>query len=431
MIKTAMKIISKHATVASIYLCIFASLMASCVKETLCEEGEHPHRAYVKFAYDFSGLPEYFQPYMGKMNYLDSMLIIGNRVINQRRSAFLFSTYKNSGRYKTDLPDTILVKDNHDITEFTLPTGEYKFWTANLNSQDYIYTNLEQMLETGRLLNTGDLTLESVTYDGNSDQLPHPKEWIDPLYYPFDKNIYASPDGKVAGFIRNVKQPIVIDSTSVIRWESSEPKTVTFYPKTVTQNIDMFFDITKATDIKFVVDSVWCIISGVPHKVNVGTGALEIDHTDKLQVRTNFVDPNTVPTVDSQYIKDGEGNTKLRCYANFNVTGIVENTYTDVNKYAGAGVMQLIMYVHITDPEYANKKKVKALIGMVNLHKSLENAKLQTLNAEDLKWRKTRDHSVLYLSFNANITKEMLYGVDNAGIVDYEEVDIPDQFIIY
>ena len=70
-------------------------------------------------------------------------------------------------------------------------------------------------------------------------------------------------------------------------------------------------------------------------------------------------------------------------------------------------------------------------MGMVNLHKSLKAAKLQTFDTDRNVWKKSRDHTSLYLSFDGSVTREMLYGSNVGGIIPFEEKEVPDQFILY
>ena len=176
---------------------------------------------------------------------------------------------------------------------------------------------------------------------------------------------------KPALFIRNSQEPVVVDSTTIMKWGADENKTVEFHPVPVTQNIDVFFDLKKDGSVQFKVDSVWCIMSGIPHRMNVGTGGLDVSRTDKIMFRTYFVNTNTVPTYNSERLTDEVGNVNLRCHANITVPGIVENTVTDANTYIGPGVMQIIIYTTIKDETYTGPKEEKILMGMVNLHKSL------------------------------------------------------------
>ena len=447
---TAMNKIFKGALYAALTPFMLTSMLVSCdVQEDLCE-AEHPHKGWAQFKYSWDRLPENYQQYIGKIiktktderYYLDSMYIIGDRVINQKVSYYGFSTRNNDGCYKSELPSIWVenengemeyrtyVKDNEHITDFYVSAGEYKFLTVNMDAADYKYEGLSNLKEEARNVRLGEVTLENLTYEGNSDEIVHPKEWTQNNSATFDRNQYSYGE-EPALFIRNSQEPVVVDSTTIMQWSADENKTVEFHPVPVTQNIDVFFDLKNDASVKFFVDSVWCIMSGVPHKMNVGTGALDVSRTDKIMFRTYFVDTNTVPTYNSNRLTDEVGNENLRCHANITVSGIVENTVTDANTYIGPGVMQLIIYTTITDESYTGPKEEKILIGMVNLHKSLTTAKLQTFDTDMNVWKKSRDHTSLYLSFDGTVTREMLFGSNVGGIIPFEEKEVPDQFIIY
>ena len=446
---TAMNKIRKNTFAALVCLSLLATAFTSCdVHEQLCE-AEHPHKGWAQFKYSWDRLPENYQQYIGKIiktktderYYLDSMYIIGDRVINQKVSYYGFSTRNNDGCYKSELPSVWVtnengeleyrtyVKDNEHITDFYIPAGEYKFLSVNMDAADYKYEGLSNLNEATRNVHLGDVTLENLTYEGNSEYIVHPKEWTSETT-TFDRNQYSY-DGEPALFIRNSQEPVVVDSTTIMKWGADENKTVEFHPVPVTQNIDVFFDLKKDGSVQFKVDSVWCIMSGIPHRMNVGTGGLDVSRTDKIMFRTYFVNTNTVPTYNSERLTDEVGNVNLRCHANITVPGIVENTVTDANTYIGPGVMQIIIYTTITDETYTGPKEEKILMGMVNLHKSLKAAKLQTFDTDRNVWKKSRDHTSLYLSFDGSVTREMLYGSNVGGIIPFEEKEVPDQFILY
>ncbi len=443
----AMNKIKNKASLLLMGMCVAA--YTSCdVHEDLHDHSaassveRNPHVGWVRFGYSWEKLPGNYRQYTGKDNeYLDSMYIICDRVINQKVAYYGFSTRNNDGCYKSEMPGVWFTnedgeqeyrtykKDNEHITDFYITSGEYKFLSVNMASKDYKYEGLSGFNESTRNVHLGDITLESITHEGNSDEIAHPKEWTADNT-TFDRNPYACGD-ELAKFIRNTQEPVVVDSTGILRWTGEEVKTVEFNPVPVTQNIDVFFDLSKDASVKFRVDSVWCIMSGVPHKMNVGTGALDISRTDKIMFRTYFVDTSTVPAYDSQRRDDEVGNTSLRCHANITVPGIVENTVTDANTYIGPGVMQIIIYTTITDETYTGPKEEKILVGMVNLHKSLTAAKLQTFDTDMNVWKKTREHTNLYLSFDGKITREMLYGSNVGGIIPFEEQEVPERFLIY
>ena len=194
---TAMNKIRKNTFAALVCLSLLATAFTSCdVHEQLCE-AEHPHKGWAQFKYSWDRLPENYQQYIGKIiktktderYYLDSMYIIGDRVINQKVSYYGFSTRNNDGCYKSELPSVWVtnedgeqeyrtyVKDNEHITDFYIPAGEYKFLSVNMDAADYKYEGLSNLNEATRNVHLGDVTLENLTYEGNSEYIVHPKEW--------------------------------------------------------------------------------------------------------------------------------------------------------------------------------------------------------------------------------------------------------------
>ena len=62
------------------------ALLAACTKAELCEEAEHPHKAGVQFAFDWSGVNSdaraaFHETEPGTQ---DSMLVIAKRIIGTR-----------------------------------------------------------------------------------------------------------------------------------------------------------------------------------------------------------------------------------------------------------------------------------------------------------------------------------------------------------
>lgn len=393
--------------------------LTSCVKETLCEEEVMPHQAKVNFNYDWTNLVQ------RDLETPDSMFIVVDRVIGQMFGSIGFDTETNTGRIIS--PFTAIVpEENTGITDFDIYSGEYKFLTVSLSSKNFDYAALENAMKSSLSSHLSSVTISYKSYQKGSGALEEPGDgWV-------DANQYTRIDGSPSGFVLSESAPVVIDSTVIYKWEPNETKTINFKPTTITHDIDVFFDIKKDIhDVSFEIDSVYAVISGIPHKVNLGTGGLDISNTDKMIFKTDFVSPNVVPDFKSPKISDSPSNTTVRCYKNVTVLGIVENELAESDLYAGPGVMQLFIYCKVYDPEdpfHVIKKKVT---GMVNIHKSLQNAKLQMYDPDLQLYHKTREHSDLYIGVDVTINKGQLIGTEDGGIIKWNEKEIPGEFDIY
>lgn len=397
--------------------------LTACTQEKLCEN-EHPHMSKVSFSYDWSTVKSY-------TNQLpDSMLILVDKVVYQHMNTLAYDTKTLSGKYLSEMPDTMQrLKDslgidiNHDLTEFDIRSGEYKFLTMNLSARNFDYSELESVLRNNDVQAINKVNITYKTYNATSEYIG-----IGALNVS-DGNNYVHANGDKALYIIDDRTPVAIDSVAIQKWEQYEKKTVGFKPTPITHNIDLFFDINKDIhDVNFFIESVYVILSGIPHKVNLSSGALDISNTDKMFFKTQFVNPGVVPYDGVKAISDTPSNKKVRCYKNLTVTGIVENEFTDRDSYYGPGTMQVVINTKVLDGGVYIPKTINA---MVNIHKSLQNAKLQIYDYERDTYRKSREHSDLYISLDVTLDKAALIGDGDGGLVKWKEADVPGQYNIY
>lgn len=457
-----MKKTMKKISLALVSLCAMAAFTQSCeFHEQLCEK-EHPHKSGVQFFYDWTKLPACYNvvshnPVTGqdeKMALPNKTFIIGDRLLNQHVQSFGFypkapKMEDGAGYYISELPPGMTEDENHGIEIFDVTAGEYKFLTVSLNNSDYEYSvNLEKMDVHQMNNHFGDLWLSNKTYDTGAIELDLPFQSFGPQ---FDLNNYVSEDGQEAKYIRRLSSPIIADSTGVEDCYTSDVHKITFHPTTITENVDLYFDIKKeiTDDFVFEIDSIWCVLAGVPRRVNAGSGQLDISHTDKLIFPTNFVNTEEVPTYDSKKLTWQEANfkdtkytkqeelaapsnqkTKVRCHANLTLNGIVPNE--DANKYAGTGVMQMIIFVRIWQYNTEDKKQewVKQKVsGRVNLYNALKNNTVLTLDDEKLVYTKTADHVNLFLNLDATVTRKLLTGQsDDPFIGNWKIIEVDDEY---
>lgn len=459
----AMNEIMNNPLKALLYLFVLTFALASCeVNEDLCDKG-HPHKSSVQFSYVWDKIPAAItaRPV--------NTYILANRVINTMSTSFMYNVVAESGHYLGNLPDGIAEEDNHDITNFELPSGEYKFLTMSFNrtfeekldpsrivTEDYIITPNPLKVNAQDLkLRLGQFMAEhrTYTYEELKDY------YVDSPFGEFDGSVDSNPytsasenaseeekEAKRARFIRNITEPIIVDSTSIHRIGNDEDTKIDFHPTTVTQNIDLYFDLKKkqTSNFQFFVSDVWCVLSGIPRKINIGTGAVDITQTDKLIFRTKLVDATKVPDANSEELKpqgwpsekivdnigkyDNQAEDIVRCYANLNIPGIVENSvYTDANKYAGPGVLQVIVKVWVYEQDVNDNRwgwRSRTIMGRINLHKNIERAQLLELYSENGEeyWRKAQDYKSVYLAIDATLNQSLITGADESPrVANWEE----------
>lgn len=454
---------------ATLSLAVFTMMLASCeVNQDLCEKGEigestHVHNSAVKFKYAWDKLPASMTetPYQ--------FFIIADRVIKTKAYTFSYNTTANQGHYLNPIPDWMAEEENAERESFEISSGEYKFLTMNYGrtfeekinpsrivTADYVITpNPLKIEESALKLRLGAFNVSHRTYDYSELS----EYYVDSPFGDFngsvDNNPYTSAsadaseeekEAKRAKFIRNITDPIVIDSTT-IRWiGNDETSEVEFHPGTITQNVDLYFDLKKkqTSTFQFFVSDVWCVLSGIPRSMNVGTGAVDVSQTDKLIFQTKLVDPTKVPNTSSEEMRpqgwpsdkivdnigkyDNQSEEVVRCYANLNIPGIVENTtYTDANKYAGPGVLQIIVKVWVYEKNVDDNNwgwRSRTIMGRVNLHKNIERAQLLQLYDENGQeyWRKAQDFKTVHLSIDATLNQSLIIGTDESPrVANWEE----------
>ncbi len=486
---TAMNKIFKGALYAALTPFMLTSMLVSCdVQEDLCEkevDGVHAHKGGVQFNYVWDKMPAAtaYDPSDENDERYVGMYIIADRVINNKSYTFRYNVRsengKGLGRYLNPVPNPIPdplgegYTENANIRTFEVSTGEYKFLSmsypktftfteeeinqSRIENEDFIITpNPEKKDELNMDLRLGQFTCEYKTYSYDEMKDYYISSPFGDFDNSVDNNLYTSaPDdasedekeAKSAKFIRNVTAPIVVDSTTIHRVGDEELTVVDIHPKPITQNIDLYFDLKKkqTSSFQFFVSDVWCVLSGIPRKMNIGTGAVDITQTDKLIFQTKLVDPTKVPDANSEEMKpqawsnekitdhigkyDNQAEDVVRCYANLNIPGIVENSvYTDANKYAGPGVLQIIVrvkyYGYSTDDNTWGWRS-RTIMGRVNLHKNIEKAQLLELYNEKRDqeyWRKAQDYKRMHLAIDATLTQSLITGNDESPrVANWEE----------
>lgn len=410
---------------------IAAFSLLSCTDPGLCYEPDHPHSGGVYFSYEW---PEGFQ--LDTLN-RDSMQVIAIRLINHNKYGMVVQSLSpNHGRYfynppghveqwidssKLPKPDTtrvdsgsiVVVTDpeeahnggigpepdpepedttaipeepltpyNTEVDHFRLANGTYKFFTMPTDTSEVVYTNIRDYLAApGDGIQATDIRVAYRSYAANDSTLRQigGGTWAD--YNPaFD-------------FIQPNFHAIMVDSLDFTDIDVSHRRTLTFHPRPLTQNIDIYFTIRKdMTAVPFVIDDVWAEISGVPSRANLFNGHLYLAKTRKMRFNTEFVDASGQPKADS-YSDDS-----VRVHANINVFTIMNAAGP---QYAtGPGILQLRIRAHAeqTAENGETVKRYTYLQAKTNLYRDLMRAKLITYD-RDLQWAtKSCDHAVLDLS---------------------------------
>ncbi|NPD93233.1 hypothetical protein [Xylanibacter muris] len=331
------------------------------------EQG-HPLGTTVKFSYGLSESAGKECP--------DSMFVVASRVINSWKCAMAVNTDDFLGRYiynapereeeKTDTVDIVEPEDTvaieafswdepdgsgNALEKFCVRSGEYKFFTFNMNEKELVYDDIMDYLAD----NTGEkkfqqIRLEYAEYDRNDPEL---RDGIDMEYWE-DYNPYAN-------YVMTGLHPVFFDTTTVKNLTYGTETEIRFSPNKITQTVEIRFDIKKDFGKgAFRVDKVWAEMSGIPYKINMSRGYLDVTNTLKILFPCTLTDGN------GAFADNFDNNGTVGCWSAVEVPGFVENSSSAA--VTGPGIMQIVVYVTMED---GRKRKLQ---GKINLYNTLRKA---------------------------------------------------------
>ena len=439
------------------------ALLAACTKAELCEEAEHPHKAGVQFAFDWSGVNSdaraaFHETEPGTQ---DSMLVIAKRIIGTRITGCRVDAKDGKGFYLFDgnIGDIILnpggdsTTDDSDGTDssdgsdgsdgtdatdatdgspsgflaasgttraastlpaapgytvstdqFRVQPGTFKFITVNFDKEEFLYDELYDYVGDGVTANTylRDLCVRYKLYRYNSPLLhDYIPDWPDyNVYGPRDE--YGMPTGEI--YLQPDLMPVYYDSISPLIIDKNTTQKFTFRPSILTQNIDIFFDVHKVTDgddgIPFAIDTVCAEISGIPYRLNLSRDVFDIKNTGKMRFECWREDDNG----QRLRFKDTEASTDLHYHANIDVFSIVNSA--DASAFRGPGILQLMIKI----------KGMKTIHARINLHETIAKAMLFNSTDDGLWAYRRKDHGVLRIATTLVIDKQAVLPSEHSGL---------------
>lgn len=283
--------------------------------------------------------------------------------------------------------------------------GEYKFVTFPLGNDQLDYSELNHFLNSP----AAESPLQNVGFTYKQYNVDDPNLNKPTLGWN-DFNPYAK-------YIRPDVSTLYYDSTQIVSISSDQLTTQRFKPRTLSQDIDINFNIVKDTkNVKFTIDEVWAEISGVPNHIMLNTGYLDISKTSKIMFPVTIT-----PSLADANGKDTNTNSRIRCQGNINVTGIVNvqrgygESIEDVRKKIyGPGIMQVIIYSHVTEPG-TGRVYPKKWQGIINLYHTLNKAKLITVTPDGRYVRKNGDHGTINISAEIILDGNTIGSDDSQG----------------
>lgn len=388
----------------------------SCTDADLCYDVEHPHRTDVRVAFNWDGTAT--PP--------DSMFIIADRVFNSWKCGFKVDSETGYGNYlfngtedgnTTDRPSDeatetadaaeggITTESQEYIRDFKLRSGDYKFVAFNMDDTELDYSEVfNYMADTKNQVTLQDIYVSYKSYQKNDPALRRPTDdWVD--YNPYAQYIQA--DMPAVFFDTIESQKIVY----------KQPAECVFKPKPLTQDIDIVFKIQKEGGVQLAVDSVIAEMAGIPHKINLSNGFVDITKTYKMLFKMDM------ETTDGRPIEeDNATNKQIVCKKNINVTSVVKSTSEDMT--VGPGILQVMIFVtattknNDTGEEYEFKKKIQ---GKINLSNTIDEAGLIEITDDGTHARRSKAHGTLSI-------KDLLK-IDGRSIVENTEENKIDRWI--
>ena len=440
-------------------ICVWVGLIALVACSTdvdLCPQTQHPHLTPVVFRYDWS---QDQRP--------DTMFVIANRVINTWKYSLAVDTKTEKGRFihnednwevetpetpdepetpeapdepetpeTPDEPETPETPDEPEtpetpdepvapemasapvtradeeggeteggvlLDEFPLRSGPYKFSTFVIDSTEIVYSDVDRFINSpANEMSFSEICLEYKTYEKTDPGLRGIlADWDD--YNPYA--LYIQPD----------ITPVWFDSIPTTDIQGLARTDIRFTPRPLSQNIDLYFNITKIVDVQpFVIDSVTAELGGIPIKINLSNGYIDITKTCKMMFKMELLNSS------GEVADDQLNNGSVKCHANINVTSIVHGVDNTVR--TGPGIMQVIIHTHCpapNDPVAVDGIRHKRIQGKINLYNTLQGAGLiEYLDGGKYARRKV-DHADIHIKSKMVIDgSSILYTPSDDGGVD-------------
>lgn len=477
---------NKHI-ISSISLCLLLAMvmLTACNTDVeLCYADEHPHRTAVKYEYNWSGKSNDVIP--------DSMYVIAYRVVNQWKASMVVNSkdYRghfvyngpelpveeketdastpsdtqtsqdggttgddkqngasdddkeqqgNSGASGNETPEAgaepvleqplraamTRAEGGEDATEgaagdtdvFQIRTGSYKFITFSMNSSELVYDDvIEYMLDENNEKSLQDIYVKYKVYDKTDDKLKRlTADWQD--YNPY------------AQYMWNDVKPVMFDTIASKEVPTNTTVTCKFTPKSVTQRIDVYFSIQKKIKpTPFRIDSVLCEMGGIPRRINIANGYLDISETAKVMFRTD----------DMKDTDTAKGPVKV--HGQINVPGVVQSNSPSL--ITGPGIMQVLIFASVEDPDggkvddgngnMVTKRLQKKIQAKINLYNTLHTSNLITRTDDGKHAVRNGDKGVINVVTDIVVVngEDVLKDNDATGGID-QWIDCSEDIIIH
>lgn len=373
-------------------------LLVACTQTELCEETEHPHRISTMFSFNWVNATS--DEYVHTVP--DTMNVLAKRIVGTWKCLIQLDSYKAEGYYLWNAPEEL---PEGKTTEFRLRSGIYKLLAFNRDDKEFIYDDIDNYIRTDDGdKQVSDLNIEYKRYSYDDPELRGT------ISYWKDYNNY----GGSANYIQPDITPIYYDSITPIRVDDQDLSNYVFKPNLLSQNIDVKFHIHKKVDVvPFIIDSVYTEISGIPCRVNLANGYIDVTETCKMLYKNHFRDAT------GKRIKDTNKNTELECHGTIDVLSVVNAP--DEKVTYGPGILQVMIFV---------KNRSMPIRGKVNLYYPIRRANLYELTEDGLHAIRHKRHGTIDIEANLIIDENFLVTSDDeSGFerwISTDETDVID-----
>lgn len=385
-----------HSTIR--YFLPLVVLLVACTQTELCEETEHPHRISTMFSFNWVNATS--DEYVHTVP--DTMNVLAKRIVGTWKCLIQLDSYKAEGYYLWNAPEEL---PEGKTTEFRLRSGIYKLLAFNRDDKEFIYDDIDNYIRTDDGdKQVSDLNIEYKRYSYDDPELRGT------ISYWKDYNNY----GGSANYIQPDITPIYYDSITPIRVDDQDLSNYVFKPNLLSQNIDVKFHIHKKVDVvPFIIDSVYTEISGIPCRVNLANGYIDVTETCKMLYKNHFRDAT------GKKIKDTNTNTELECHGTIDVLSVVNAP--DEKVTYGPGILQVMIFV---------KNRSMPIRGKVNLYYPIRRANLYELTEDGLHAIRHKRHGTIDIEANLIIDENFLVTSDDeSGFerwISTDETDVID-----
>ena len=304
----------------------------------------------------------------------DSMLALVNRMVHPHHIGYVTGAVtSDGGRYRFGEVSAEAAADGSLVVE----AGKYQIIAFNNDIvdadkgdvKDYNFFNLSEFGDgqNQEVVGVRDLGISYVGRDLSAPRLElYGKDWQDTNPY----SNYIASDSKPIYFAVNKGDEDAYERIYDVH--VGQETVVNVYPRKITQDITFSFPV-YAEKGQVAVDSIIAEISGIPHKMMLYSGALDIDSTYKMlfkiDVDTNAVAQHTTVNLGGE---DKEV-TKWECLSTVSVMGLVSNK--DPKDCTGAGILQLCVYASTVNAD-GEKEAMTPQYARINLYNTIQAAKL-------------------------------------------------------